>query len=597
MRTYQLAWRLIRYRLGLYVGNTILWVIFGLVELVPGLVAKAFFDHLTGAAPLRHGIWSIGALVVATGIVDLAAVWAGVVVDALYRFTVGTLLGRNVLERILNRPAAQAIPSSPGEAISVLRDDVDTVEEAVSWLTDQIGRVLYAVIALLVMLRIDARLTLLVVLLLVGVIAVPRAMSNRIERQRRASREATARVTGTLGEMLGAVQAIQVARAEQHVMAHFGRMSDHRRRLMVRDRLLTQILDAIFFHAGTLGMGYILLLAAPSMRASQFSVGDFALFVSYMGVFTRFTTQLGGYLAVYKQAGVSFDRLTALLQGAPAEVLVTHNAVHLTGPLPEPIQPVKTDADRLETLEVTGLSAHYSGAGDPDAMGPGVEGVSFVMKRGEVVVVAVRVGSGRTTLVRALLGLLPKVAGEIRWNDTLVEDSASFFVPPRSAYAAQVPALFSESLRDNSLMGLPEDGDALEAALHLAVMEQDLGEMEQGVDTMLGVRGVRLSDGQRQRTAAARMFVREPEVLVFDDLSSAFDVETEQMLWKRVFGQRDVTGLIMSNRRSVLRRANQIILLVDGKVEAKGSLDKLCHESKEMRRLWESASGAKRPPE
>ena len=68
-----------------------------------------------------------------------------------------------------------------------------------------------------------------------------------------------------------------------------------------------------------------------------------------------------------------------------------------------------------------------------------------------------RIGSGKTTLLRALLGLLPKDAGEIRWNGERVDDPATFFVPPRSAYTAQVPRLFSETLRDNILMGLPED--------------------------------------------------------------------------------------------------------------------------------------------
>ena len=167
-----------------------------------------------------------------------------------------------------------------------------------------------------------------------------------------------------------------------------------------------------------------------------------------------------------------------------------------------------------------------------------------------------RIGSGKTTLLRALLGLAQREAGEIQWNGQTVGDPASFFVPPRSAYVAQVPRLFSETLRDNVLLGLPQHTVELNEAIRLGVMERDVAELENGVDTVIGPRGVKLSGGQAQRTAAARALVREPELLVIDDLSSALDVETEQELWDRLFERRELTYLAVSHRHAVLRRAD-----------------------------------------
>ena len=543
--------RVVNFRGRQYWSGTAAWIVYFIMPLLPGWLIAQLFDQLESdpqAAREPRLYLLLVALIVSETIMVVFIRWGHTRYMEGLNAAVSSLRA-NALAGQLASGGEEAAERrfTTGDAMARLRDDpLDMVNLLDNW-TDLCGSLIFGVGVAYVLAGIDpwAAVAGIVPMFLIG--AANTRLGHLARRYRQRARATTSATSEFLNAVFAASLTVKLAGAQRHAVQRLDELNADRSSAMVADQVWE---DSIWSVNGTLtdvSVGVSLMVAARGNLAA----GEVTLFASYLFNLVWLPQRLGGLIVGRRRYDVSAGRLGELMASPTQDFdpVVQHRAMPLLGG-PPCAPPPSTPRVELQRLDVVSLSIAARGLHE----------VTFGIERGELVAVTGPVGSGKTSLLRAVVGLSDIDRGQVYWNGQPVQGREGFFAPPHGAYVAQVPHLFAESLADNLALGRAFDEDALIAALTLAAFDEDLAAMPLGLRTLIGTRGVRLSGGQAQRVAAARAFVHRPELLVLDDLTSALDVETELALWDRL-AEAGYTILTATNRPATISRASQVIVL------------------------------------
>lgn len=340
---------------------------------------------------------------------------------------------------------------------------------------------------------------------------------------------------------------------------------DHLRASLQRAQMRAAIGPVLSFTT-SINIFLLLFVGGPMAIRGEISTGELIAFTMLIAYVSGPLRSISFLLAIVKQSQAAIERVNEVLEPVPERP-------DLPNPLPVSAEPPH--------IRVEGLTFAYPAAPDETVL----HDVSVDIPAGTTLGIFGPTGSGKTTLLRCIARLYNPPADQVHYGDADALAVDLLEMRERMAFVPQRAFLFSESMRDNILLGAPDDG-RLERVVDLAAMAQDIEALPNGLETEVGESGVMLSGGQRQRTALARGLVREHGLLILDDVLSAVDHKTESQLLETLRTGDPRTTLIVANRISAIAHADQILVLEEGRATALGSHHELCEIPGIYRDTW-----------
>src|SRR3954469_1546665 len=566
MRTF---WRLLRflrpYRRGVLVSFALAAAAMGMGVLVPYLVGRTIDD-------IRHGganLWPLALAVAGAGLFRLAFSVVRRLVAGKVSLGVEYDLRNRMYEHLQALELAFFDGQQTGQLMSRSTVDLQSVRFFLGYgLIFILQSALTIVIAAAVMLAINPGLAL-VALAPTPIVIWVSFRYGRLNRP--ASQEVQQRIAELTADAEENVSGVRVVKAFAQEQRQLGRFRKSVKRVFDQSMYSTRLLAFYSPLSGflpQLGLAALLLVGGRQAARGTITVGEFVAFYGYVTMLTSPMRMLGIALGMSQRAVASGARVFQILDREPG----------LTSRPDAPALPA--GGGRVELRDVT---FGYEG-GDPV-----LHHIDLDVEAGKTLAIVGGTGSGKTTLVMLIPRLYDVQQGAVLVDGADVRSVDEASLRRQVAVVSDDAFLFSDSLRANIAYARPEaSDDEVTAAARRAGLEKLVEDLPDGYATLVGERGMTLSGGQRQRVAIARALLAQPRILILDDATSSVDATTESRI-KAALAEvmEGRTTFVIAHRLSTIALADEIVVLEDGEIEARGTHDELLEQSELYREIAE----------
>ena len=453
---------------------------------------------------------------------------------------------------LLTLPLGYFQQARTGDLMARATNDVEAVQRYLSHgFRMFLGALLGFSFSMVAMCLYDWELTLYALLPMPIMTVILRFVGSKVRRRYRRVQEQFAAISTCLQENLAGVRVVKAFARRRGEIDHFTQLNDE---YVERNRSLIYLYSTFFpftFLISGLSMVFILWLGGIRVVEGTLTLGAFVAFNAYLIRMSRPMMMMGRIVDEYQRAMASMLRIESVLKEQPQPDQYQDDGLAIKG-----------------EIEFRRASFAYNGQ-------TVLRDIDVHIPAGSTLAIVGRVGSGKSTLARLIPRLIQAGEGQILIDGRPIEQMPLRAFRDAIGYVPQDTFLFSESLRDNIALDLAASDD-VERAIEVAQLAADLKTFPQGLETIVGERGVTLSGGQKQRTALARSVVRQPKILILDDALASVDTRTEEQILTRL---RDImaerTTILIAHRISTVMAADHIIVLDEGRIVEEGTHDEL----------------------